>query len=164
MKKALIPMLAVLALPAFAADDAQKPKPGNSIDLPYLMAPLTGADGKLTGYAYIAARLTASSEGLVTAVRDRLPFIQDAMVRDVNATAVTTADDPEKVDIPAVEQRLLGDAVKVMGAGKVRRITVCTVQIAELHPIQTPALHTPPAETDARGKPLKNPVKSRCES
>jgi hypothetical protein len=129
------------------------------------MAPLNNADGKLTGYAYISTRLTAMSDTYALAVRDKLPFIQDKMVRDVNNDPVTTPDDPEKVDVPALERRLLGDASQVMGAGKVKLITVCTVQIAELHPVQTPALNPPPeGMTPPDGKAPKNPEKSRCES
>lgn len=176
MRKALIPALLALALtaPSFAAEEkkpaaegkseAKKGKPGTNVDMPYLMAPLTNDEGKLLGYAYLSSRLTAASESNALAVRDKLPFIQDAMVRDVNAAPVTLADDPEKVDIAGVEKRLLEDASKVMGQGKVKVITVCTVQIAELHPAQTPALYTPPEEATAHGPPPKNPVKSRCDS
>jgi hypothetical protein len=186
MRKAAIPVLLALILvaPSFAAEEKAKPaegqageksgekagetkkggKPGTNVDMPYLIAPLTNADGKLTGYAYLSSRLTASSDTVALAVRDKLPFIQDAMLRDVNAEPITTADDPEQVDIPGTEKRLLSDATKVMGAGKVKLITLCTVQISELHPVQTPALNTPPEEASTSGPPPKNPVKSRCES
>src|ERR1700743_3037740 len=174
-KAAILFLLAALAAPAHAADekaadakggDAKKGgKPGTNVDMPFLMAPLNNADGKLTVYAYISTRLTAMSDTYALAVRDKLPFIQDRMVRDVNADAVTTADDPEKVDIPALEKHLLGDAAQVMGAGKVKLIMVCTVQIAPLHPVQTPALNTPPDKAAPPGSPpSKNPLKSRCDS
>jgi hypothetical protein len=165
MRIAAIPLLlAALAIPA-AAEDAQKGgKPGTNVEMPFLMAPLSDADGKLIGYAYLSTRLTAMSDTYALAVRDKLPFIQDKMVRDVNNQLVTTPDDPEKVDIEGVERRLLADATQVMGAGKVRLITVCTVQIASLHPVQTPALNTPPDQMAPGSAPPKNPVKSRCES
>ena len=175
-KTALLAFLA-MAVPAMAAeygapakgDPSHAPqkggRPGTNVDMPYLMAPLTNADGKLIGYAYISSRLTASSEGVVTDVREKLPFIQDLLVRNVNNLTVSTPDDPEKVDIAGVEARLLADARKVMGAGKVKQIIVCTVQIAELRPKQTPALHTPADAAPAHGAPPpKNPVKSRCKS
>jgi hypothetical protein len=127
------------------------------------MAPLTNADGKLTGYAYISSRLTASSEGGGTDVREKLAFIQDLMVRDVNATSVTIPDDPEKVDIAATEKRLLSAAVKVMGPGKVKLITICTVNISPLHPVQTPARDVPPEQMIPAGTTPKNPIKSRCD-
>jgi hypothetical protein len=144
--------------------EAKKGKPGTNVDMPYLMAPLTNADGKLTGYAYISSRLTAATEGGGTDVRAKLPFIQDIMVRDVNAISVTTPDDPEKVDIAATEKRLLAIATKVMGPGKVKLITICTVNVSPLHPIQTPARDTPPEQMIPAGTTPKNPVKSRCES
>ena len=160
-----VPALAAEAPKAGGAHDAQKGgRPGTNVDMPLLMAPLTNPEGKLHGYAYISSRLPASSEGVVTDVREKLPFIQDAMVRDINTTGVTTAGDHEKVDIAAVESRLLANARKVMGASKVKQITICTVQIAELRPRQTPALHTPPDKAAAHGEAPKNPVKSRCES
>jgi hypothetical protein len=178
MRKAAIPVLLALALaaPSLAAEEKAKPaevkagegkkggKPGTNVDMPYLIAPLTNADGKLTGYAYLSSRLTAASDTIALAVREKLPFIQDAMLRDVNAEPVTTPDDPEKVDIPGTEKRLLSDATKVMGAGKVKLITLCTVQISELHPVETPALNAPPEDAPPPATAPKNPVKSRCES
>jgi len=142
--------------------EPKKGKPGTNVDMPYLMAPITDADGKLSGYAYLSTRLTASSEANALVVRDKLPFIQDAMVRDVNALGITTSD-PEKVDVPATEKRLLADAAKVMGAGKVKVLTVCSVNIAPLHPVQTPARDVPPEQMIPAGTTPKNPVKSRCD-
>jgi len=165
MRKAAVLLLAAaLASPALAADNPQRGgAPGTNVEMPFLMAPLSNADGKLIGYAYLSTRLTAMSDTYALAVRDKLPFIQDRMLRDVNNEVITTPDDPEKVDIAGVERRLLSDATQVMGVGKVRLITVCTVQIAPLHPIQTPALNTPPEQTAPGSPPPKNPVKSRCD-
>jgi hypothetical protein len=168
MRKAaiLVLMTAALALPVTAAEEKKDTtkggKPGTNVDMPFLMAPLTDADGKLTGYAYIATRLTALTDVFALAVRDKVPFIQDAMVRDVNGASVATPADPDQVDIPGLEARLLADARKVMGAGKVKLITVCTVQVAELHPVQTPALLAPADLKDVDAH--KNPAKSRCEA
>jgi hypothetical protein len=138
--------LLALTLPAFAADSqigAKEGAPGTNVDMPFLMAPMNGADGKLSGYAYISSRLTASSDTFALAVRDRIAFIQDAFVRDVNGLSVAKSNDPTLVDQPALEDRLLADAKKVMGAGKVVSIAVVQVQIAPLHPTETPALNTP---------------------
>jgi len=162
----LVALLPSGTLAAEAAKDAQKsPKggqPGTNVAMDFIMAPLTNPGGKLIGYAYITSRLTAASEGIVTAVRDKQPFIQDAFVRDVNAKSIAVAADPQAVDVPALEMRLLADAAKVMGPGKVKMITVCTVNIAELHPTQTPS----PAPTDALRDTdaHNNPLKSRCEA
>lgn len=172
-KAAILALAALMTFPAFAAEEKKEGghegaegkkggKAGTNVDMPFLMAPLTNADGKLTGYAYISTRLTAASEATTLIVREKIPFIQDMMVRDVNGAEVTTAEDREQIDIPRLEARLMGDARKVLGAGKVKQITVCTVQISELHPVQTQAQVTPKDQ-----KPVdlhNNPVKSRCES
>ena len=98
----ILAILTAVALPALAAEEAKSGakeagakggKPGTNIEMPYLMAPLTNADGKLTGYAYITSRLTAASESAALTVREKLAFIQDAFVRDVNDEGVATADE-----------------------------------------------------------------------
>jgi len=150
-------VLLVLSAPAFAA--AKEGLPGTNVEMPYLMAPMTGADGKLSGYAYVSTRLTATSDVAALAVRDKIAFIQDAFVRDVNLAGVTKADDPTTVDGPALQARLLADASRVMGAGKVVSIVIVTVQIAPLHPTQTPALASAPPTDDSAAKPAA-PAKS----
>ncbi len=92
-------------------------------------------------------------------MREKLPYIQDVFVRDVNANPVASAADPQSVDVAGLEARLKADAVKVMGAGKVKAIIVCTVQIAPLHPVQS-AGNAPPGDAKAGAKPPP----SRCES
>jgi hypothetical protein len=148
-------LLLALAVPAFAADDAQPAKgaPGTNVEMPYLMAPMSGADGKLSGYAYISTLLTATSDTNALAVRDKLAFIQDAFVRDVNGASLAKADDPAAVDQTVLVARLLADAKRVMGAGKVASIAIVQVQIAPLHPVETPALYTPPQANDSAAKP-----------
>jgi len=148
--------LLALSLPAFAADGAREGAPGTNVDMPFLMAPMTGADGKLSGYAYISSRLTASSDTFALAVRDRIAFIQDAFVRDVNGPGVAKSSDPTAVDQPALEARLLADAKKVMGPGKVVSIAVTQVQIAPLHPTETPALASPPPASDSSAQPAES--------
>ena len=150
--------LLALAVPAFAADAPAKGTPGTNVEMPYLMAPMTGADGKLAGYAYIATLLTATSEPNTLAVRDKLAFIQDAFVRDVNGASVEKASDPGNVDQPALQVRLLADAKRVMGEGKVASITIVTVQVASLHPGQTqPSNAPPPADSAAKAPGSSKP-------
>ncbi len=137
---------------ASAAEDAPKGgKPGTNVDMPFLMAPMTDADGKLSGYAYISSRLAATSDVNALAVRDKIAFIQDAFVRDINTRSVAKADDPSAVDQPALQSRLVADASKVMGSGKVAGIVIVSVQIAPLHPAQSPS--APPPATDPAAKP-----------
>jgi hypothetical protein len=145
---ALAAFLAVLSAGARAAEKAPaagsaeptgKGAPGTNVDMPYLMAPMNGADGKLSGYAYISTILTATSPTGALAVRNQLAFIQDAYVRDVNATPIAKPDDPTSVDQNGLQARLLADAKRVMGPGQVAALVIVRVQVTPLHPTQTVA-------------------------
>jgi hypothetical protein len=134
-------LIFVLAIaPAAAAEKAagkdgdKAGAPGTNVDMPFLMAPITGKDGKLSGYAYISSRITATSDVTANLVRDKIAFIQDVFVRDVNAKEIVTSGDPASVDNSALEARLLADARKVVGGGKITSIAIVQVQIAPLHP------------------------------
>jgi len=134
-------LICALAIAPAAAEEKAAGKegdkagaPGTNIEMPFLMAPMTGADGKLSGYAYISSRLTANSDVSANQVRDKIAFIQDAFVRDVNAKEIATSGDPVTVDNAALQARLLADARKVVGASKLVSIAITQVQIAPLHP------------------------------
>lgn len=143
-----------------AKEDAKAGAPGTNVDMPFLMAPLTGADGKLSGYAYISSRLTATSDIIANQARDKIAFIQDAFVRDVNATEIATSGDPLTVNNAALEARLLADARKVVGAGKIVSIAIMQVQIAPLHPGPVTAVPGQPGTDSAPAAPAK-PVQTR---
>ena len=159
--------LTLIAAPAFAAEKADAPKADGKSDaagkpdgsnvnrVPYLMAPMKGADGKLSGYAYIVSRFTATSPAAAAELTDKLAFIQDGFVRDVNHTPVAVTGDGQ-VDIPALEARLANDIKVVAGAAKVKLVTVCSVQVAVLHVKEAPRL--------ADATDLADLPKSRCEA
>jgi hypothetical protein len=156
-------MLATLATRAIAAEgeaSSKDGKPGTNIDMPFLMAPLTGVDGKLSGYAYVSSRLTATSEAGANEAREKIAFIQDAFVRDVNKTQIATSGDPVTVNNPALETRLLADARRVVGAAKIASVAIVQVQIAPLHPAPvTPGAAPQQNETSPAtpAKPTKSP-------
>lgn len=131
-------LLAVLACPSLAggAKPAAKPDSGTSVPMPFLIAPMS-KDGKLLGYAYISSKLVCSSSNATIAVRDKIAFIQDADVRDVNARPVARADDPLKVDEEALSLRLADNARQIVGDSKVVRIVFTQVQFAPLHPSES---------------------------
>lgn len=165
MRALLFALLGLVAVtPAFGADKPAPGEgaPGTNVDMPVVISPIT-VDGKLTGYAYISSRLAAATPNDALTVRDKIAFILDAFVRDVNKVPVTMPDDPTQVDKPGVGARLLADATRVMGAGHVKNISVTEVQIAPLHPTQTampdaPPPPAPPAAPPASpAKPAKSP-------
>ena len=157
-------ILAVIATPAVAAEkEAGSDKagaPGTNIDMPFLMAPMTGEDGKLSGYAYISSRLTATSDASANLVRDKIAFIQDAFVRDVNRLEIAMSGSPASVDNAALQVRLLADARGVVGQGKLASIAITQVQVAPLHPSPvTPAAVAPQPPDSAAAAPAKPAAK-----
>jgi hypothetical protein len=176
MRAASIPLLVLLAVPAMAAPTkpAAKPAasaaakapectgaPGTNQDMPHLMAPLE-KNGDLYGYAYVSSCVAATSESAFSLVGDKIPFIQDAFVRDVNDTPVAQPDangDPV-VDAAGLQVRLLADVRRVVGSAKIKELVITDIQVSPLHPLQTPVLATaPPA--DAPPPPAAPPAAAK---
>jgi hypothetical protein len=107
--------------------------PGTSVEMPYLIAPVT-EDGKLVSYAYISSRIIATSPSAAIDVRNETPFIQDAYVRDVNASSISDASDPPVVDRAALIKRLLAAAQRIVGASKVAQVEIIQIQFSQLRP------------------------------
>lgn len=130
----LLPILAAATvLLGSAAFAGKAPEPGTSVEMPYVIAPIT-IDDKLTAYAYISTKIVATSPSAAIDIRMKTPFIQDAFVRDVNALPVGASLDATKVDSPALAARLLKDTRRIMGQGKVASIAITQIQIAQLRP------------------------------
>jgi hypothetical protein len=137
MRIVLAGMFAVLiAGPVMAAGEtvkAKAPEPGTSVEMPYLIAPVV-VGATLVAYAYISSKIIASSPQTAIDIRLATPFIQDAFVRDVNATPIGKASDPSTVDSVALTARLLADARRIVGAGKVAGLALIQIQMAPLRP------------------------------
>lgn len=120
-----------LAAPAFAGE---KPgDPGTNVEMPFLIAPLS-VDGKLYGYAYISLKVVTATQKAALEVREKVAFVQDAYVRDVNARGIGLATDPKSVDRPALIARLLADTKRIIGAAKIVGINLIDVQISPIRP------------------------------
>ncbi|MBV9993272.1 MAG: hypothetical protein JOZ72_18515 [Alphaproteobacteria bacterium] len=160
---AALPVLSLLLASAVAgekptAEGGKKDEPGTHVEMPFLIAPMS-VDGKLEGYAYISSKLTTSTPTASVEVREKLAFIQDAFVRDVNAAPIGLSGDPTKVDTKLLGQRLVADARRIVGASKVVTITFKQIQFSPLHPkAQT---DVPPPEkapaAEAKAEPAKTP-------
>ncbi len=137
---------------AQAADEKAKAgEPGTNIEMPFLIAPMS-KDGKLLGYAYISSKMVATSQSAAIDIRDKLAFIQDAFVRDVNAAPIGKTDDPKAVDTNLLSQRLVADTGRIMGPGKVDRMLFTAIQFAPLHPgASTDNLVAPPERAPETG-------------
>lgn len=141
-----------LAYPAWGAEGAKKekkPEPGTNVEMPFLIAPMV-QDGNLLGYSYISSKLVCSSPSACIAVREKLAFIQDAYVRDVNLQSVSQAADPKLVDKDILNARLTAAAKRIVGADKVVGMVFSEIKFAPLHPSDSESAVAPPEQAPAQ--------------
>ncbi|HEV2650851.1 MAG TPA: hypothetical protein VGU69_06320 [Rhizomicrobium sp.] len=138
MRIASATLILLLASPALAEDTTgASGTPGTHVEMPYLMAPMT-TDGQLSGYAYISSKVVASTPMAALDIRGRIAYIQDAFVRDVNGAGLAQKGNPPTVDNAALSARLLSDAQRIMGGGKVVGVEIIQVQVSPLRSDKAP--------------------------
>lgn len=150
MRIAALLFASALLLPAasFAAEgqkSGKTPEPGTHVTMPFLIAPVV-ENGKLIGYSYINSILVASTPSASVEIREKLAFIQDAFVRDVNTKPVGRDADPRTVDTAALEKRLVADARRIVGARKVVSMTFKEIQFSPIRPKQSTEDAIPPSQ------------------
>ena len=87
------------------AADAQDGGP-TDVEMPPLLAPVI-VDNRLDSYAYITIQLTPAARDKVFLIREKVPFLQDGFLREVNKAPIGKASDPKAVDQEALKKRLL---------------------------------------------------------
>jgi hypothetical protein len=105
----------------------------NEVQMPLLMAPVS-VGGEFLGYHYIAAKVVTPSVVSVHAMRAKMAFIQDALVRDVYRTCVCMPDEPRKVDAAVLAERLAAVMRRIVGAKTVEKVVFIDIKFAPLHP------------------------------
>ncbi len=126
-------ILVLLLLAVVAPPVAAKPKDSHAVNMPILIAPMNKA-GRLIGYAYLNPVLMAASDAAALTIRDRTPFLQDAFLRDVNASSIQQQGDPNTLNIKGLQDRFLADAKRLVGASNVTAVSFSQIQIAWIVP------------------------------
>lgn len=117
------------AIPAHAASAATTDQGPVDIQLPPILAPMVVAN-RLQGYAYITVSLAPSGRDKVVAIREKMAFLQDAFLREVNKLPIIKADDPKAVDADAVKSRLLARMNQILPAGTVAELKLEQIVLA----------------------------------
>src|SRR5262245_25575634 len=100
-----------------SAGDAQDDGP-TDVEMPPLFAPVI-VDNRLDSYAYLTIELTPASRDKVFLIREKVPFLQDGFLREVNKAPIGKANDPKTVDQEALKKRLLARLRQILPAGTV---------------------------------------------
>ncbi len=118
-----------LATPALAAgakaDKAEKEEIGQYVDLVPLALPIV-AGGQVRNYIFLRVRVNLTKGADATKMRDKEPYLRDALVRAGHRTPFTRADTYLKVDEAKLSAALAKDAAQILGPGKVASVQVMT--------------------------------------
>ena len=134
---ALILMLNALPAAALAADP-QADKPA-TLQLAPVAMPIV-VDGRLINYVFVTVKLTLAKGADGAAVREKEPFLRDALVRAAHHQPFVLASDYTKVDEPRVRAEAMRDAAMFAGPGVVTKAEV-SKQVSQNHAYM---LATPP--------------------
>lgn len=101
------------------------------VDLPAIFAPMMSG-GQLTAYAYLTVALTPATPAKALDIRAKVPFLQDAILREVNGQSIVKAEDAKQVDVDTLKVRLMKRVEAVLPAGTVTDLKFEQVVIAPL--------------------------------
>ena len=99
------------------------------VQMPTILAPMI-ADNRLENYAYITIVLKPATPAGVLAIREKVPFLQDAFLRELNAVTIVKADDPKAVDEAAIKPRLIARMNQILPAGTVAELKFEPIVVA----------------------------------
>jgi hypothetical protein len=128
MKRLILPLVAALGLSsAYAAGggghggEASKPAGAPSLDLPPFMAPVT-VRGELRYYLYVVIKLDLTSDFKKPVVLEKVPYLQDALLRHVHRTPTAPAEGSDNVDETAFAAGLKPILEGVLGPDVVAQV------------------------------------------
>ena len=99
------------------------------VTMPTILAPMV-ADARLENYAYITIVLKPATPAGVLTIREKVPFLQDAFLRELNGAPIVKADDTKAVDEEALKPRLLARVNQVLPAGTVAELKFEPIVVA----------------------------------
>ena len=99
------------------------------VQMPTILAPMI-ADNRIENYAYITIVLKPAAPAGVLAIREKVPFLQDAFLRELNGPPIVKADDAKSVDEAALKPRLVARMNQILPAGTVAELKFEPIVVA----------------------------------
>ncbi len=87
-------------------------------------------DSQLENYAYITIVLKPAAPAGVLTIREKVPFLQDAFLRELNGAPIVKADAPQVVDEAALKPRLLARVNQILPPGTVAELKFEPIVVA----------------------------------
>ena len=104
-----------------------------NVELPAFLAPML-IGNRLEQYAYITVALTPANREKMLAIREKMPFLRDAFLREVNKASIVKADDPKAVDTVALKARLLVRVNQILPKGSVSDLKFQQIVMTPIQP------------------------------
>ena len=92
-----------------------------SVNMPMLVAPVM-IKGQLARYVYLTVTLVLPDESNKMMLLEKVPYIQDAFLREVHRGTIALGEDPEILDEAGLGRRLLDACIKVVGPDIVKKV------------------------------------------
>ncbi len=99
------------------------------VTMPTILAPMV-VDSQLENYAYITIVLKPAAPAGVLTIREKVPFLQDAFLRELNGAPIVKADAPQVVDEAALKPRLLARVNQILPPGTVAELKFEPIVVA----------------------------------
>ena len=115
------------------AEPSPKDQAVTNVELPAFLAPML-IGNRLEQYAYITIALTPANREKMLAIREKMPFLRDAFLREVNKASIVKADDPKSVDTVALKARLLVRMNQILPQGSVSDLKFQSIQMTPIQP------------------------------
>ena len=113
---------------AFASSAPKKKSPSTvstpavpSVQMPMLVAPVI-IDGQLAHYANLSVTLILPDDSNKLMLLDKIPYIQDAFLREVHGLPIILGNDPNVLDDEGLGSRLLSLCEGIVGPGIVKKV------------------------------------------
>ncbi|MSP95010.1 MAG: hypothetical protein EXR00_07025 [Alphaproteobacteria bacterium] len=120
-----------LAPSAYAAEAAEQGIV--DVGLPALLAPMI-VGPRLESYAYIIIVLAPTGANKVLLIREKVPFLRDAFLRELNKGTIVKAADTKAVDAEAIKTRLTARMNQVLPAGTVAELKLEQIVVIPVQP------------------------------
>ena len=134
MRRALIALtLLAFSTSAYASEEKKKEGEGGEavgqyIDLTPLALPII-ADGMIKNYIFMRIRVNLAKNADAPKMRDKEPYLRDALLRSSYRSPLTRSDSYLKVDEKKLSAVLIKESAAILGPGK-----ATTVQIISQDP------------------------------
>jgi len=105
------------------------------VTLPTILAPMI-VEARIENYAYVTIVLKPAAPAGILAIREKVPFLQDVFLRELNGATIVKADDPKSVDETALKARFLARINQILPAGTVAELKLEPIVVAPVQALR----------------------------